>query len=170
MPVEIGRRSGNDDLLAAFAGCHERIRRFSRLALTVAEAEASDGDRAEAAAAVVRYFTIALPLHARDEDDSLAPRLRGRDAALDAALDRIAAEHGEHAAPLALVIAACDAIAADPQRHAGLAAGLRVDAIALIAAFDDHLAVEEAVIFPAIAALSAGDQRAIRAELAARRA
>ena len=159
-----------DDLIALLAGCHERIRRFSRLAVSVAEANATDAERAAAAAAVVRYFTLALPLHEQDEDHSVAPRLRGRDAALDAALDRVVADHTAHAAHLARVVATCDAIAADPRRHAALAPALRTDARTLVTAFDAHLAHEEAAIFPAIAALAATDRAAIRAELAARRA
>lgn len=159
-----------DEVMALLVGCHERIRRFSALAVTLAEVEAPAADRAEAAAAVVRYFTIALPLHARDEDESLAPRLRGRDGALDDALDRVAAEHAAHEPLLAAVVAACRAIAADPARHAALAATLRTDAAALEAAFAEHLALEESRVFPAIAALSAADRAALRAELTARRA
>jgi hypothetical protein len=113
---------------------------------------------------------VALPLHARDEDETLAPRLRGRDAAVDGALDRIARDHGAHDACLAPVLAACAAIAADPTRHAELAATLRTDARALCAVFEEHLAMEEAVIFPAIAALPGPEREAIRAEMAARRA
>lgn len=156
-----------DTVAAALAACHERIRRFAGLAARIAaHPEAPPAERAEAAAAVVRYFTVALPLHAADEDASLAPRLRGRDPAVDAALAQMTAEHAAHAAVLEPVIAACRAIAAAP---ATTPPSLAADAAALAAAFAAHLDLEERVIFPAIAALPAAGQAELRAEMLARR-
>ena len=126
--------------------------------------------RVEAAAAVVRYFTVALPLHAADEDLSLAPRLVGHDAALDRALATMTADHVAHAAVLDPVVALCRRLQAAPGDHATIAPALAPAAAAMTAAFAAHLALEEAVVFPAVAALPADVQRQIRAELLARRA
>ncbi|MEZ4400863.1 MAG: hemerythrin domain-containing protein [Kofleriaceae bacterium] len=157
----------DDSLVAALAGCHERIRRFTALAARLAEATSAPlAERREAAAAVVRYFTVALPLHAADEDDSVGPRLRGASAAVDAALVLLAREHTEHAAVIAPVVAACQAIVATP---ACAPAHLAEAAAALAAAFASHLALEEAVIFPAVAALADDVAATIQAEMRARR-
>src|SRR4051812_30710357 len=76
MLKQIGeRRPAGEPLLAALLDCHSRIRRFSTLAIRLAEADAPPNEIAETAAAVHRYFTVALPLHAADEDLSIAPRL-----------------------------------------------------------------------------------------------
>ena len=158
-----------DTVVAALEACHERIRRFGGLAERVAVEAATDAERAEAAAAVVRYFAVALPLHAADEDRSLAPRLVGRDAALDAALARMTADHAEHAAVLDPVVALCRQLAAAPATHAALAPTLAPAAAAMVAAFAAHLALEEAIVFPAVAALPAAVQRELRAEMLARR-
>lgn len=170
MTFRIGRRAlTDDDPVGLLLACHDRIRTFARLARAVAEADVAPAQRAEAAADVVRYFTHALPLHVEDEERSIAPRLRGRDPAVDAALDRMRADHDAHGAPLAALVAACRAIAAAPAEHAVRAAGLAAVAAALIADFDAHLACEEAVILPALAALPDGDRAAVRAEMSARR-
>src|SRR5512135_3141885 len=69
-----------EDPFAWLADCHERIRRFSSLAVSLsrAPAETPAAELADAAASIVRYFTVALPLHEQDEEASLAPRLENR--------------------------------------------------------------------------------------------
>lgn len=166
--LRLGVAPPDDGVAGALLACHERIRRFAALAVRLAHSDAPPAERAEAAAAVIRYFTLALPLHAEDEDRSLAPRLRGRDAALDAALDRIADEHVTHVAPLAAVVDACRAIVAAPD--APTPPSLAADAAALASAFEAHLRHEEATLVPAAATLAAADAAEIHAEMRARRA
>lgn len=153
----------DDTIVGALAACHERIRRFAAMAVAVAtRPEAPASERAEAAAGVVRYFTIALPLHAADEDDSVGPRVRG----VDVVLTELAREHHAHDALIAPVVAACREIVAAPTTaRPDFAAA----AAALAAAMDAHLAREEAEVFPAVAALSPAAQAEIRAEMLARR-
>ncbi len=154
----------DDSVVGALLACHERIRRFAAMAEAVAtRPEAPAGERAEAAAGVVRYFTIALPLHAADEDESIGPRLRG----VDAVRAELAAEHRAHDALIAPVVAACRAIVAAP---ATARPDFAAAAAALTAAMATHLAREEAVVFPAVAALPPALQAEIRAEMLARRA
>jgi iron-sulfur cluster repair protein YtfE (RIC family) len=158
-----------DSVVEALAACHERIRWFAALAQTLAvRVDAAAADRAEAAAAVIRYFTVALPLHAADEDLALAPRLRALGPRVDDALAAMTAEHLDHAPLLAAVLAPCRAIVAAPTGPAPRELGAAADALA--AAFATHLAEEEAVVFPAVAVLPAHDLAAIRAEMFARRA
>src|SRR5947209_5155592 len=110
-----GTRAANDparqqapDVQILLLACHERIRHFLALAGQLCESAAPAAEVAAAAAAVHRYFTVALPLHALDEDESLAPRLLRLDlpAAVRAAIGPMTAQHGpieaaiEAAAPL----------------------------------------------------------------------
>jgi len=155
----IGKKAADaPDLVGALAACHERIRSACKAACAVA---ASTEEAREESEAVRRYFTLALPHHVADEDLSLAPRLAGKDPLLDATLARLAADHRAHEALVARVVEAIDLGDRD---------ALRRVAPALEAAFLEHLAEEEAVVFPAIGArLSPDEQAAVRAEMRARR-
>jgi hypothetical protein len=150
--LSLTARPPDDTVLAALLACHERIHRFTALAARLATTDGTPAERAEAAAGVVRYFTVALPLHAADEDDSLAPRLRGRDAAVDAALATMTAEHVAHAGPLAAVVDAARAVVAAP---ATVPPDLAAAADALAALFADPPRARGAHDLP-------GDRRAAR--------
>lgn len=167
----LGKRPAVGDAVDLLLECHDRIRSFLALARRVAGAGPAERDQVpEAAARVHRYFTQALPLHARDEEDSILPRLRGRDPAVDRELEAMAREHAEHEAPLARLVQACEEVARDPGRHAALAADLGGAARELEAHFAAHLRREEEVIFPAMRRLldRAEDAEIVR-ELRARR-
>lgn len=166
------RRSATGDATALLSECHQRIRSFLALARRIGAADLTDDrDLREAAAGVHRYFTQALPLHARDEEESVLPRLRGRDAALDSALDQMAREHAEHARPLAALVGACGALVAEPGRHRQLAPTIAGAAEELERHFEVHLRREEEVIFPAMRRLlEPAADAAIVKELRARRA
>jgi len=59
--------------------CHEKIRRFARLTQRLGrhmEKSSIDAAAQEAAELVLRYFTVAAPLHHQDEEDDLFPALR----------------------------------------------------------------------------------------------
>lgn len=152
--------------------CHGRIRAFLATARRIAVAAGSPpGEVAEAAAAVHRYFTQALPLHAADEERSILPRLRSREPALDAALDAMVAEHAAHQGHLADLTAACAALAAAPARHAELASAL-LDSVAWLEShLEAHLGAEEAVVLPGMRRwLGPEGDAAVVSELRARRA
>ena len=152
--------------------CHGRIRAFRATARRVAQAtDPAPAEVADAARAVHRYFTEALPLHAEDEERSILPRLRGRQAGLDAALATMAAEHREHQGPLDELRALCAALTAAPGRHAELSPALLAVVDWLERHFEAHLAAEEALVLPAMRRwLDPGEDAAIVAELRQRRA
>ena len=169
--LQIGAQRPPQDLTDLLLECHERIRTFTALAARLARSPGlPSAEVADAAARVRRYFAEALPLHARDEEESLLPRLRGRDPEVDRELGEMRREHETHGPVLDPVVELCGALAAEPSRHAALAPALAAAADALALHFDAHLGREERVIFPAIARhLSAAERAQAIAELRARR-
>jgi iron-sulfur cluster repair protein YtfE (RIC family) len=158
--VGIGRKRGGEGVVGSVNECHARIRSFAELAVRICDEAAGADEKREAASSVLRYFTVGLPLHVADEEQSIEPRLRrlGR-TEVNAALDVMHAQHHEHEALLARVI---------PQWRAEQPL-VQSDAIALQRALEAHLVEEERVILPAINALSDVEQRAILDEQRTRR-
>ena len=171
MPLTPPRRPADDEPITLLTACHTRIRSFTGLALRLGEASGlAASDVVDAAERVRRYFGEALPLHAQDEEESLAPRLRGRDPALDRALERMAREHLEHGPLLARLIALCVRLEGEPSAHDAVRAELAAVATALSEAMEAHLAAEERDIFPALAtALDPPTRARIASEIRARR-
>ncbi len=154
MLTNIGKPPATTDTLELLLECHERIRNFLAMARRIAETRTAGREEVQQAAVrVSRYFTLALPLHARDEEDSIMPRLRGKDAAVDAELLTMVREHGEHVPAMRELVEACDALARDPGRHAELAPALGAATGELERQFAGHLRREEEIIFPALGRL-----------------
>jgi iron-sulfur cluster repair protein YtfE (RIC family) len=170
MQIGIRPKKSTADLVDLLNECHGRIRNFAALARKLGETGGVPRDEVvDAATRVARYFREALPLHVRDEEETILPRLRGRDADLDATLDAMCSEHRGHEDPLTELLALCDELVAHPERHAERAGALTELARRLEREFEHHLAAEERVIFPAIAKLEAQTREAMIAELRARR-
>lgn len=169
--ISIGKPAPAGDVVDALLDCHGRIRSFTALALRLARAAGPrEAEARDAAAAVHRYFSRALPLHARDEEESILPRLRGRDPAVDAALETMHREHLEHEAALGRLLAACAAVMEDPAALPRVAPALEAAAADLERQFGAHLGAEERVLFPALRAhLGRDAHQAILAEMRARR-
>lgn len=149
------------DVVELLLDCHQRIRHFTELARRLGEARALPADEVRIVAfRVRRYFTEALPLHVADEEEDLAPRLRGREPELDAALERMTAEHRQHQAPLAKLVATCEALEVAPDLHPDLRGPLEETARALAEEFEAHLLEEERVIIPALQRLLPAEARA----------
>ena len=115
MLVTIGKSQRTGELLELLLECHGRIRQFVELARETGERPGSPAfDVVDACNRVERYFVEALPLHVRDEEDSILPRLRGRSAELDHALSEMRLEHRQHEPPLAELLSACRALREAP--------------------------------------------------------
>ncbi len=166
-----GRAAVAVDPVDLLQDCHGRIREFVAMARRIGEARDADPEAVrEAARRVRRYFTEALPLHARDEEESVLPRLRGIDAALDRELAAMAREHREHEEPLGRLVAACRSLEDEPSRLEALRQAVTAPAAELEAHFAVHLAREETVIFPALRRLLApADGAAVALEIRTRR-
>ena len=171
MLTRIGPPAPAGDAVDALVDCHERIRSFTDLALRLARTPGlSAAEVGDAAARVHRYFAEALPLHARDEEESILPRLRGRDATVDRELEAMRREHVEHGGAVGRVLAACERLRADPAALPRHAPDLEAAARELEEHFAAHLAREERVIFPALRRLlDRPTLDAIHAEMRARR-
>lgn len=170
MLFALGRRHGASELVGALVECHDRVRRFVGLAITLSErTDLSPSDVTIGCAMIGRYFTTAFPLHVKDEEASILPRLRGRSPSLDAALVRMHEQHEVHEAMLGRF---CDLTGElrrnplDPRARSALASVARPLQLVLV----DHLVAEEQIVFPMIReAFSAKDCRLVRREIEARR-
>ncbi|HTJ45661.1 MAG TPA: hemerythrin domain-containing protein [Kofleriaceae bacterium] len=173
MMFPIGKRNATDDPTEMVSACHERIRNFLTLAdRLVSDEPATDDDVRGTAAAVARYFREALPQHERDEDDSIAPRVRGMMRMVDQALDDMHAQHLVMHPLVESLVAICDRIAAAAEAH--VARAVERDDLARVLAdlhprMASHLAAEETFVFPAIEHLPFAERAALVGEMRARR-
>lgn len=168
--LSIHRATAPRDLVDLLGECHQRIRHFVALARRVGSLQNVPPDEtARACMEVERYFTRALPLHVADEEESIEPRLRGLSATVDEALDVMARQHRQHDPLLKALLRATSALRNSPQdKMAGRE--LAAAALALEIQFEEHLHLEESVIFPAIRQLLSHEvQTSISEELRSRR-
>lgn len=151
MPSLKRREPSRGDTVDLLLECHARIRHFSALGVRLANAVAAPpSEVAETARQVRRYFEVALPLHVEDEEQSIAPRLVGINAALDDALAAMRDEHALAEPSLAQLVALCSRLGEAPSELGAVQAQLATTARNLTELFDAHLAAEEARIFPAL--------------------
>jgi iron-sulfur cluster repair protein YtfE (RIC family) len=161
------------DAVDLLLDCHERIRRFTRMAEWLCHAHDAPGLAVqETAAAVHRYFTEALPLHSADEDGSIAPRLARSRAGAEAlaAAAAMARQHGPIEETLAALRPMWRAVADDPAALADHAPAMERLVDRLKGLWDTHLHLEEVVVFPAARRyLSASEKASVLKEMRERR-
>jgi len=161
-----------EDAVDLLTGCHDRIRHFTGVAVKLAHAQgAAPQEIVQAAAGVHRYYSVSLPLHEADEEETLRPRLGTvADEKVRHALMAMSDQHMaidellERLLPLLLMV--------QNNPEALSAAGAEMCAItkALDEMFHAHLQMEEEVIFPAIRAqLPDATQAEILREMQGRR-
>jgi hemerythrin-like domain-containing protein len=165
-------QSKSEDAVDLLTGCHLRIRHFTEVAVKLAHAQGATPDEvAQAASAVHRYYSVSLPLHEADEEDTLRPRLnRLADERIKHA---VLAMHDQHQAIddllerlLPLLVLAKN----DPEVIGEVGGEMCSITKALDEMFRAHLQMEEEVIFPAIrGSLSADAQNEMLREMQARR-
>jgi iron-sulfur cluster repair protein YtfE (RIC family) len=159
--------------LEMLQGCHVRIRHFMQLSRTLAESTGvPPAEIAEAAAALVRYFSQALPLHEADENETLFPRLHDASplgSPLREAAKAMVEQHKAIDELVAELLSLCDSIHRQPQRLPSLAERLQQVAAALDQIFASHLHMEETVIFPALQQLTPAQIEEMTREMRHRR-
>lgn len=161
------------DAVDLLMDCHARIRAFTATAARLARAlDAPPDDVASAATALRRYFTVAMPLHAADEDSSVGPRLRASSAPLEVrdAVATIAEQHEVIDRLIAALAEDWTALTHDPTRLPALATRMADDVATLDLIWGVHLTLEEDVVFPALRRwVEPGELARVVDEMAARR-
>ncbi len=169
--VSTAKSATPSELLLA---CHQRIRHFSEVAVKLAHAHGlPEMEIVQAADGLLRYFTVALPLHEADENLSLHPRLhRALPAdelagpAADAMLDQHQAidELVERLVPLWRLLKSA------PEKLPEASGEMCALSSRLNELFQVHLTLEEETIFPAMEKyLSVADQADVVREMQERR-
>ncbi|MBL8324678.1 MAG: hemerythrin domain-containing protein [Rubrivivax sp.] len=175
--------AGFDQPFEMLDACHQRVRRslalLQRLERHLAERGADEQAR-QAAGDILRYFDLAAPAHHEDEERHVLPLLRRLGEAcgdagagrpdLHRLAERLHADHQRMAAAWALARPPLQALAEGGAWPAGPAEAARAHWQAFTALYEDHLAAEDEVAFPAAAAQAdAAARRAMGEEMATRR-
>ncbi len=151
----------SEDAVDLLIGCHQRIRHFTGVAIKLAHAQGAQTEEVvQAAAGTHRYYTVSLPLHEADEEETLRPRLSAlNDEKLRHALLAMTDQHRAIDDLLERLLPLLIMVRNNPQTiHA---AGTEMCSItkALDEMFRAHLQLEEEVIFPAIRSSLPEDMR-----------
>jgi iron-sulfur cluster repair protein YtfE (RIC family) len=153
-------------------GCHQRIRHFTGVATKLAHAQgATSREIQDAAEAVYRYYSVSLPLHEADEEDSLRPRLdKVPDERVQQALAAMQDQHMAIDDLLERLLPLLRMVGNNPAALADAGGEMCSITSALSQMFDAHLQMEEEVIFPAIVAqLTDQDRTELTREMQDRR-
>lgn len=169
-----GAKTGNqEDAITLLLGCHGRIRHFTEVALRLAgSANASAGELSSAAQGVLRYYTIALPLHEADENDSIYPRLHKLlpPGHLAEANEAMVEQHKGIDALIAQLVPMWRQVEAGEGTAAAFRKELLERTSALQNLWQSHLQLEEEQVVPAMREfLRPADLREIEGEMRARR-
>lgn len=160
--------AGFDEPFEMLSACHDRVRRTLRLLVRLCGhllEHGVDEQAREAAKDIRRYFVTAAPLHHQDEELHVVPLLQASsDPQLTAAAERVLADHERMGQAWRVLDPLLNQVVAgecpDSQTFA--------TAIAVfVRLYDDHLALEEDVVFPCARAFQAARDTAALAEMGA---
>ena len=153
-------------------GCHQRIRHFTDVASKLAHAQGATPDEVRnAAGSVHRYYSVSLPLHEADEDQTLRPRLVAvANQHVQHALVAMGDQHQAIDELLERLLPLLAMVRNNPDSLHPAGAEMCSITKALDEIFRAHLQMEEEVIFPAIRELlPASAQAEMLQEMQARR-
>jgi iron-sulfur cluster repair protein YtfE (RIC family) len=155
-------KTAGDGVRELLLGCHQRILHFTAVAVKLAHAQGATLDEVRSAAyAVFRYYSVSLPLHEADEEQTLLPRLS---AAGDQKVSHaLLAMHDQHMAIddlLERLLPLLTMVSNSPELIGETGAEMCSITHALDQLFRAHLQMEEEVIFPAVEQLLSQEQRA----------
>lgn len=145
-------QSAAEDAVDMLISCHQRIRHFTGVAVKLAHAQGATPEEVmQAAAGVHRYYTVSLPLHEADEEETLRSRLDTLgDEKLHHALIAMEDQHQAIDELLERLLPLLVMVRNNPDTI--YAAGPEMCSItkALDEVFAAHLQLEEEAIFPAV--------------------
>jgi hemerythrin-like domain-containing protein len=149
---------------------HGLLRHFMGVVRALSRGEEdSRQDLLDACDAAIRYFTDSFPLLVVEEENAIAARLEGRDAALDEAIRAMRAEHAALVPAIRSLVESLAQVRAEPEA-AEHREGLRRLVMALSEELERHLQAEERTVFAAVSErVPASVSEQILAELRARR-
>jgi iron-sulfur cluster repair protein YtfE (RIC family) len=141
-----------EDAVDLLIGCHQRIRHFTGVAIKLAHAHGATAEEiGQAAAGVHRYYSVSLPLHEADEDQTLQPRLRAvADQQVRHALLVMGEQHQAIDELIERLLPLLVLVRNNPDALAEVGGEMCSITKALEEIFRAHLQMEEEVIFPAI--------------------
>jgi len=155
--------SGFDEPFAMLAACHDRLRCSLRLLERLRKylaGNAVDEQARQAALEVLRYFTVAAPLHHEDEERHVVPLLRLSE---EKALGEVSLQLMQDHEQIRLVWRTLEPLLRDVVRgespHAGRLADL---ARTFVRMNESHLEFERDVVFPQARELQGRDGPAAR--------
>ena len=177
MPVQIGAKTHNfTDPTGLLSDCHRRIEMFLETLAAAGKVmhEPPSDDTARALQAALVYFRQAAPKHTADEEESLFPRLRGREEAeLRSALstlDRLEKDHDTVSPLHAEVERLAETYLQTGSLSASDREAFRTGVARLQEIYREHIRVEDSMVFPLAARLlTESDKSAIAQEMAGRR-
>jgi hemerythrin-like domain-containing protein len=177
MPVQIGAKTHNfTDPTGLLSDCHRRVEMFLGSLEAVARLidRPATKETSRALESALRYFAEAAPKHTADEEESLFPRLRQiQDPEIESAFSRLAQLEEEHrwAAPLHAEV---DRLGTQYLSTSSLSRAevgdFRKAVASLASMYQQHIGVEDSLVFPLAARmLSDAEKVAIAEEMAGRR-
>jgi hemerythrin-like domain-containing protein len=152
----------SEDAVDLLLGCHQRIRHFTGVAVKLAHAQgATPNEVAQAAAGVHRYYSVSLPLHEADEDQTLRPRLGAiADDRIGHALLAMSDQHQAIDELIERLLPLLVMVKNNPDALHAVGGEMCSITQALDEMFRGHLQLEEEVIFPAIRSVLQDNTRA----------
>jgi iron-sulfur cluster repair protein YtfE (RIC family) len=152
----------SEDAVDLLIGCHQRIRHFTGVAIKLAHAQGAEpGEVVQAASGTHRYYTVSLPLHEADEEQTVRPRLNALDdERLRHALLAMTDQHQAIDELLERLLPLLMMVQNNPETIHAVGTEMCSITKALDEMFRAHLQLEEEVIFPAIREALPGNIRA----------
>lgn len=157
------------DVVEVLLDAHIEARQMISIAESLSSGSATSGAK-ETATTIADHCEWLLPMHCDDEEQSLAPRLRGRHHVVDDALLKMKLQHLSLEAPMARVRLLCMILSRDISRLHALRFELAAAAKDLRERLAEHHALEESIVFPALKRLLYPDElESIQLEMRDRR-
>jgi hemerythrin-like domain-containing protein len=154
MAVQIGAKpdSGFDDPIGMLVDCHRRIESFLHILCVVVERAPNrpfTDEEIQAVQAALQYFRVGGQRHTADEEESLFPRLRAESAAgAPAELGGLENDH-RHANDLHRAVEILYSTwIADGSLNPDDEARLRSETKQLKHLYEEHIQLEEQIVFP----------------------
>ncbi len=177
MPVQIGAQVHSfSDPTGLLSDCHRRIEMFLRSLASVGDVidQPPSEKTRRALETALRYFAEAAPKHTADEEESLFPRMRKMDdAEVHSALEKLDTLEEDHVR-VAPLHARVEQLGTEYLANGKLAENeveeFRNSVSQLLSMYQQHIKIEDELIFPVAArALSDDEKAAVALEMTSRR-